>query len=355
MAHASSRTTRDGRRLAGAPVRPTRRASGRRRWGIAIAVLAVLPGASQAQLTGRVMDSAGRPVVSAAVELLAGDSVLARTTADELGHFDLPPHGRAERVRAERFGFEPRSVPLGDLLRPIEIEIELVARPIELAGLQVEAAVEGCPDTSSESARLVLAGALADRPLFDDDTYWSAPILELRTGEGAAEGGVGFSEARFFAEEPSDLRLFMSKFSQPEELARPSNSRDASGGRWQLLSLHGSAVFELYRRVEHRNARIDASAHGSRLSLCLPDDGAHLRATFVLADARLETVHWTVTSPDREESRGGTLQFERGGLLPSRSYTWSRNASHSIAHAYAIFGDWLTGDRDDVARAVRGR
>lgn len=319
----------------------------------AIVALLALPSAGRAQLLGRVTDSSGRPVVSAAVELLAGDSVLAHTTADELGRFDLPPHGRAERVRAQRFGFEPRTVPLGDLLRPIEIE--LVARPIELAGLQIEAAVEGCPDTSPESARLTLAGALADRQLFDDDTYWAAPILELRTGEGAAEGGVGFSEARFFAEESTDLRLFMSKFSQSEELARPSNSPDASGGRWQLLSLHGSAVFELYRRVGHRNARIDASADGSRLSLCLPDDGARLRATFVLADTRLEAVHWTVTSPDREESRGGTLQFERGGLLPSRSYTWSRNASNSIAHTYAIFGDWLTGDRDDVVRAVRGR
>lgn len=103
-----------------------------------------LPSAAQegADFRGSVRESSGPPVVSASVILYRpGQPAPYRgALTDRLGAFRLPdvPPGRYE-LRVERLGFEPLSRDLELVPGRNELELELTAAAVRLAGISVEA------------------------------------------------------------------------------------------------------------------------------------------------------------------------------------------------------------------------
>ncbi len=95
-------------------------------------------------IRGTVLDSAtSQPLPQSTIELLADTQVVARATTDRKGNFTLRRAAPGTyRIRATLIGYRPRVFPTVSVEGSGEtkVELRLAAVPVELSGIEVEAA-----------------------------------------------------------------------------------------------------------------------------------------------------------------------------------------------------------------------
>lgn len=311
-----------------------------------------------AQVAGQVTDQAGAPIPSAMAELLGADSVFARGYANADGWFDLTPAPTATHVRVSRFGFETSTVPIGNLMAPLSIQ--LTAQPFELEGLDVAAGPAACPAHDDDLARQRLVGALAASDRTRGAEQWLAPILEMREGHGIGKADL---EPRAFDHgqqggQRLDSWYWMERRGAPLLFARRRNVNDLGGfgTAWHFFGFHGSASPWLGSAELISTAIVGAGSNEKEVLVCVTNaEGVSLQAAYALENELISSIRWRLKTPSPEETLGGQLDmFPSGGLLPRQSYVWWRDAVGRFEHELILFAPWFVGTESEVREAMRG-
>lgn len=145
-------------------------------------LVTMCPVAVSAQIAGVVVDSAGRPVAGARVELWGRSALGVTGLSNREGRFDLPSRPSATRVLAFAMGMDSAFAQLGNLLKPVKVVLR--PRPVILPGLSVDVAPLQCPRKDDAAARALWRRVVASYEPLPDTVLWAARIVRMSEGVG---------------------------------------------------------------------------------------------------------------------------------------------------------------------------
>lgn len=336
------------------------------RWWISVLAgfLAVQPMGAQAQVTGEVEDLTGQPVVGANVELWGDSMRYAGTLTDSLGRFSLAAEPRADRVVAFGLGTDTASLWLKNLAAPVDVEIVLKPRPLQLPSLGVVASSIGCPERDDPRARALWDSVAASYIAIPDTDAWGARVVELRMGVTApgnfgsvapmsltwAEVGGGMPEslsASLRDQWPlSDQWIRRHGYAQSIQWGSLDGREDA----WHYLALDGTGANHLLTPVFAALQRFGFDGPPGRAPTLLfcsknsHEPGIHGRI-FLNAEDRVVRLEWRFVTPAPHEDAGGEANFSPDAryLLPTSGEFWRKTAIGHYFQEAQRYGPWFVG------------
>ena len=312
-------------------------------------------GAAGAQVHGRVLDEAGRPLPAASVELWTSSRRLARTAADAEGRFTFAAGvaAGATSAAAYRIGYQSATVPLrGDA----SLEIRLVPAPLALGGLRVRAPERRlCPNREDPRARGQWERA---RRLYASPAMWDVTLRSDRYEADVPRGAIGVVDG---------LRADSGGFTSGD-LSRVRADADGTlagvyarrtefdqGQHWEYAPLAWglNPHFVTPRFGEaHRLAIVSERAGLVVLGFCpARRDAPGIEGTLSLtADGTLRSARWRHRVPGSRREAGGEVDYlppaaaTRNLLLARRSLFWRswRGAFHFREDRYS---EWVVAQR----------
>jgi hypothetical protein len=325
-----------------------------------------LPGASWAQITGRVATPSGEAVEGATVELWSIERRLAARLTDEEGRFSFSGDlaSEASGFYVGRLGYNSLQIPFQAGRLNYEITLEESAIPLQ--GFVVEAEVEQCFEDGDRVARELWEGI---RPNYNDaiDTVGVATYL-ARAEVLVPIGEVGPVELPEFA--PSQrgsnslLRFSWRRYVKNSGYARPVRRTDLSGSyaSWTYPPLEADFsphfVDDVFGEIHH--FKIEAEdAGGWTIAFCpedLDEGRPWLRGRLRIApDTTLQWAEWSFITPEPDEGAGGRAVFppvtgdrETTYLLPSEGLFYRRTKDETFLQQYQRFEGWILSAGDSV-------
>lgn len=329
---------------------------------VAAAATAVGPGQARGQITGRVRDLTGNPVVHARVELWGDSTRLEGAVTDSTGEFALGAHGTAQRVLAFGLGTDSVWMPLGDLLHPLEIVLK--ARPLELPGLEAATARFRCPEKDDGAARALWERVVAGYLQIPDTESWGARVVAMRKGVTRADdfgaiGAVSYQWAQVGAggrppSFPESEVPLSDEWIRAHGYAAPlsSGSLDGREEAWRYLALDGTGTTHLATPVfaDLQRFGFEGAAGGTAQTLvfCSKDSHKPMIRGRILLDQhdRVIRVEWRFITPEPMEVAGGQAHFSPDAryLLPESGEFWRKTPTGRYFQETERYGTWFVGD-----------
>ncbi|HYW12981.1 MAG TPA: carboxypeptidase-like regulatory domain-containing protein [Longimicrobium sp.] len=319
-----------------------------------------------AQVRGRVVDAADRPVAGAVVELWLSSRAVAAAAAaetDAQGTFAIGAAagegGRMLTVR--RMGLHTRTLPLapGDTV----LVVRMTALPVVLQPLAVTAARRPpCPNREDPRAR-----ALWERMR---GRYWQAGadsvhvfgFLEIRSGTGSREDVVEPAAGTVSAGWATGALID----ADPVWMRRSGYATSAAGGAgertafWDYRALDQGVLQDftgVYFGEAHTLSLVPLAAEGMMIAFCprgRMERTGQIEGTLELAwDTTLRLARWSFRTRPPDEEAGGEASYYApdpalgNALLARETLFWRKTRPPRVyfeAHAYTGWQRW-TRDR----------
>ncbi len=327
------------------------------------------------ELTGEVLDTDGRPVSAASVQLLAQGRVVASTPTGQDGRFSvmvpvrwqgrLADHALALRV--ERMGYDPLEWTVsgaGD-----QGTVTLIPRPIPLPGFQVEGERPTCEGDDEEGlGRVLWEVARAKHPGGLDTlgvaTYTRVQVDTLRMNSGLGEDGEGGILAPGQRGSSPLLRLGWERRIDREGYAFPVRRTDRFGSfsSWSYAPLDADLAphFGLESFGDNHYFQLLPQASGEEVALVRfcgrHQEHPHLDGRLEIgADTLIRAVEWRFLTPEPQEEAGGRAVFPPGDLageapvlLPMESEVWVTQRDTRTIRRAQWFEEWVLAPGDSV-------
>ncbi len=294
-----------------------RRSAGRLSCIAILAALAATPAA--AQVRGRVVDAAERPVPDAVVELWVGSRQAGAARTDERGGFELAavPAQDGAMLTVRRVGLQTQTVPLTSANTDLVVRMEV--RPVVLPPLAVAAARRPpCPNREDPRARALWERMRSRYWQPGADTVFVFAFMESRTGVGEKADADDARAGRVSAGWTTGALVI----AHPELMRLSGYAGRASGGvgertaYWSYRALDDGAMQDFsgeHFGAAHTLSIVHLDAERMTIGFCpreRPGRTGQIQGTLVLgADTTLHAAQWTFRTPGPDEDAGGDASY----------------------------------------------
>lgn len=324
------------------------------------ALLAAVP--AGAQVRGRVVDAAERPVAGAVVELWAGAQTAGQARTDAAGRFEIgsAPAEPGSVLTVRRVGLRTRTIPLG--AGDAEIVVRMEEQPVVLQTLSVVSTRQPrCPNREDPRARALWERMRSRYWQESDDTVFVLGFLEMRSGVGeksdawrpeAAPAVPAWTTGALVEAHP----WFMSRSGYASRANGGAGERTAwwlyrsldNGSLQDFTGAHFGAVHTLSIAAQTADRTTIAFCPRGRMT-----NTGQIAGTLVLdADATLSLASWSFRTPDPDEDAGGEASYfppdPRLGraLLARETLFWRKTNPPRYYFESRSFTGWQRRDRD---------
>ncbi|HEX8431639.1 MAG TPA: carboxypeptidase-like regulatory domain-containing protein [Longimicrobium sp.] len=323
---------------------------------ILISLLAFWSGTASAQVAGRVLDDAGRPVTAASVEIWTPSRRLATAATDQEGRFAFSAEASAgaTSVAVHRLGFQGATV----ALRGAEaIEVRLRPAPLALAGVRVTARERRlCPVRDMPRARSMWEAARAgysavpsahDVRLRSDRYEADVPRAEIGVvdGRAPAKGGFTTADLAFYGADADGMLLGV--YARRVDYGAREHWEYAPLA-WGLNPHFVSARFG----AAHRFSIVSESGGVVVLAFCpMNAEAPSIEGTLTLtADGMLRTARWRYVVPRSRSEAGGEVDYlprdaATGNLLLARRGLFWRSWRSAFHFREDRYSEWIVAER----------
>lgn len=325
-----------------------------------VAIFAAAPAA--AQVRGRVVDAADRPVAGAVVELWVGARQAAGAETDESGGFQLSAAATegGMMLTVRRLGLRTRTVPLPSADTTLVVRME--EQPVVLRPLAVEATRRPpCPNREDPRARALWERMRSRYWQPEMDTVFVFAFLEVRGGVGARDDAYDPAAGRVITGWTTGALVV----AHPWLMSRTGYATSAAGGvgdrtaYWNYRALDGGTMQDFtgeYFGAAHTFSILHHSAERTTLAFCPRERmgrTGQIQGTLTLAaDTTLQLARWTFRTPRPDEDAGGEASYEPpdpalgNALLARESIFWRKTNPPRYYFEGHRFSGWRRWTRD---------
>ena len=321
------------------------------------------------RITGVVLTEGGEPIEGATVE--ARDSVERLgsriTPADGTFSFSKEVAERAIRLEVRRIGYESQRKAVDPDVS--HYEFRLVAEPVELMGLVVEAQADPCADRRRKEDREARALWAATRQRYHSplDTVGIATYFSMADSVLPREEIGPLGVPQVMADQRGSSSQF--RFSRTKQIRREGYAfrvRRTEAGRsfdsWSYPPLQADFAPHFMDDVFGRLHRFHLQGRyedGWVLEFC-PRSGDANRPSIrgsmlVTPDTTLAWVEWRFRTPEPNEQAGGRIFLpdlaasdSKGFPLPTESLFWRRLPDGRYYETHLRFEEWIVAPGDTV-------
>ncbi|HEU4880683.1 MAG TPA: carboxypeptidase-like regulatory domain-containing protein [Longimicrobium sp.] len=319
-----------------------------------LAAFAALP--APAQVRGRVVDAADRPVAGAIVELWIDARPAGAAETDAGGGF------RIASVRADdglmltvrRMGMQTRTVPLASADTALVVRME--AQPVLLQPLSVAATRRPpCPNREDPRARALWERMRARYWQPDADSVFVFGFLESRSGTGAKADALDPAAGRVSAGWTTGALVV----AHPAFMRLSGYATSAAGGvgdrtaYWSYRALDGGTMQDFtgeHFGAAHTFSIVHLAADGLTIAFCPRERmgrTGQIEGTLVLAsDTTLHLAQWRFRTPRPDEDAGGEASYHPpdpalgNALLARETVFWRKTNPPRYWFAAQTFSGW---------------
>ncbi|WP_420130444.1 carboxypeptidase-like regulatory domain-containing protein [Longimicrobium sp.] len=326
------------------------------------AILAAFATPAGAQVGGRVVDSADRPVAGAIVELWRDARAAGRAETDEGGGFRIggvdTDGGMMLTVR--RIGLRTRTVALEGADTALVVRMEV--QPVVLQPLSVAATHRPpCPNAEDPRARALWERMRGRYWRPSEDSVFVFGFLETRSGTGAKADVYDPRAGRVTVGWTTGALII----AHPEFMALSGYATSAAGGvgdrtaYWSYRALDGGAMQDFtgdHFGAAHTFSIVHLAADGMTIAFCprgRMGRTGRVEGTLVLAaDTTLQSARWAFRTPRPDEDAGGEASYgppapELGNALLAReSMFWRKTNPPRYYFEAQTFTGWQRWTRD---------
>lgn len=322
-------------------------------WTLLAAFLS-LPAA--AQVRGRVVDAADRPVAGAIVELWADSRPAGAAETDAGGGFRI---GSAQSdgglmLTIRRIGMQTRTVPLASADTVLVVRME--AQPVLLQPLSVAATRRPpCPNREDPRARALWERMRVRYWQPDADSVFVFGFLESRSGVGAKADAWDPAAGRVSAGWTTGALVV----AHPQFMRLSGYATSAAGGvgdrtaYWSYRALDGGTMQDFtgdHFGAAHTFSILHLAADGMTIAFCPRERmgrTGQIEGTLALAaDTTLQRAQWAFRTPRPDEDAGGETSFYPpdpalgNALLARESVFWRKTNPPRYWFEGKTFSGW---------------
>lgn len=286
------------------------------RWFAAVlATLASLPAA--AQVRGRVVDAADRPVPGALVEVWVDARLAAGTQTDADGRFVLAVEAEGGMLTVRRLGLQTRTIRLAaaDTALAVRMEVQpVVLQPVSVAATRRRT----CPNREDPRARVLWERMRGRYWQSGEDSVFVFGFMEIRGGTGQKADAWNPAAGRTGAGWTTGALVI----ADPELMALTGYADDAAGGAgertasWSYRALDQGAIQDItgeYFGSAHTFSILHQAAGETTIAFCprgRMGRTGQIEGTLVLgADTTLQRAQWSFRTPRPDEDAGGEASY----------------------------------------------
>jgi hypothetical protein len=280
-----------------------------------LATLASLPAA--AQVRGRVVDAADRPVPGAVVEVWMDARLAAGTQTDADGRFVLDVRAEGGMLTVRRLGLRTRTMRLAaDTALVVRMAVQpVVLRPVSVAATRRRT----CPNREDPRARTLWERMRGRYWQPDQDSVFVFAFMEFRGGTGQKADAWDPAAGRTSAGWTTGPLVI----AHPESMPFSGYATDAAGGAgertasWSYRALDQGAIQDFtgdYFGSAHTFSLLHQAAGETTIAFCprgRMERTGQIEGTLVLAaDTTLQRAQWSFRTPHPDEDAGGEASYD---------------------------------------------
>lgn len=326
------------------------------------AILAVSASPAVAQVRGRVVDAAERPVAGAIVELWMDSRPAGAAETDDGGVFRIEAR-QAEggmMLTVRRVGLRTRTIGLA--FPDTALVVRMEAQPVILQPLAVQATPRPpCPNREDPRARALWEAMRGRYWQPGEDSVFVFAFMESRSGVGKKADAWDAAAGRMTTGWITGALVQ----AHPEWMARSGYATDAAGGvgertaNWDYRALDSGSLQDFtgeYFGAAHTFSILHASAERTAIAFCprgrMGRTGQIAGTLQIAADTTLHLARWTFRTPRPDEDAGGEATFYPpdpalgNALLARASIFWRRTNPPRYYFEGHAFTGWQRWTRD---------
>lgn len=279
---------------------------------------AILAAPAPAQVRGRVVDAADRPVADALVELWVGSRQAGAAQTDERGAFEIAaaPSERTAMLTVRRLGLQTRTVQVasGDTA----LVVRMAVQPVVLQPLSVAVPRRPpCPNREDPRARALWEHMRSRYWRPGADTVFVFGFMEVRRGVGAKDDAYDPRAGRVSTGWTTGALVL----AHPELMRLSGYASRVDGGvgertaYWSYRQLDGGTMQDFTGEHFGTAHTLSLLHQGDRTTIAFcPRERmgrtGQVQGTLVLApDTTLHLARWTFRTPRPDEDAGGEASY----------------------------------------------
>lgn len=329
---------------------------------LAIIFATITAAPASAQVRGRVVDAAERPVAGAMVELWRSSRPAGGAETDARGGFEIggvqADSGMMLTVR--RIGLRTRTVRLISADTALVVRMEV--QPVVLQPLSVAATRRPpCPNREDPRARLFWERMRGRYWQPAADSVFVFGFLETRSGVGEKADAFDPRAGRVSAGWTTGALIV----AHPELMSRSGYATSAAGGvgdrtaHWHYRALDGGTMQDFtgdHFGAAHTLSIVHQSAERTTIAFCprgrMGRTGQVAGTLVLAADTTLQAAQWAFRTPRPDEDAGGETSFHPpdpalgNALLARESVFWRRTNPPRYYFEAQTFTGWQRWTHD---------